>query len=94
MKGLLTSFEAAINLMELSEMREVFGENCYSQINSLYYSGQKKSFIVDVTLYTDEPQLLEDSYYEVYDIFIRNAWRRLGLTEKLTIIKKCELLTD
>ena len=94
MKGLLTSFEAAINLMELSEMRKVFGENCYSQINNLYYSGQKKSFIVDVTLYTDEPQLLEDSYYEVYDIFIRNAWRRLGLTEKLTIIKKCELLTD
>jgi len=94
MKGLLTSFEAAINLMEFSEMRKVFGENCYSQINNLYYSGQKKSFIVDVTLYTDEPQLLEDSYYEVYDIFIRNAWRRLGLTEKLTIIKKCELLTD
>ena len=80
--------------MEFSDMRKAFGENCYSQINSLYYSGQKKSFIVDVTLYTDEPQLLEDSYYEVYDIFIRNAWRRLGLTENLTIIKKCELLTD
>jgi len=94
MKGLLTSFEAAINLMEFSDMRKAFGENSYSQINSLYYSGQKKSFIVDVTLYTDEPQLLEDSYYEVYDIFIRNAWRRLGLTENLTIIKKCELLTD
>ena len=94
MKGLLTSFEAAINLMEFSDMRKAFGENSYSQINSLYYPGQKKSFIVDVTLYTDEPQLLEDSYYEVYDIFIRNAWRRLGLTENLTIIKKCELLTD
>ena len=94
MKGLLTSFEAAINLMEMSDMKKVFGENCYSQINNLYYSGQKKTFVVDITLYTDEPQLLEDSYYEVYDDFIKNAWRRLGLTEKITIIKKCELLTD
>ena len=71
MKGLLTTFEAAINLMEMSEMRKVFVENCYSQINNLYYSGQKKTFVVDITLYTDEPELLEDSYYELRK-FLRN----------------------
>lgn len=94
MKGLLTTFEAAINLMEMSEMRKVFGENCYSQINNLYYSGQKKTFVVDITLYTDEPELLEDSYYELYEDFIRNAWRIIGLKHNLTIVKKCELLTN
>ena len=94
MKGLLTSFEAAINLMEFSDMRKAFGENSYSQINSLYYSGQKKSFIVDVKLYTNEPQLLEDSYHTVYEDFIRDAWHMVGLKEKLIIVKSCELLTD
>ena len=38
MKGLLVSFEAAINLMEMSDMKKAFGENSYSQINNLYYS--------------------------------------------------------
>jgi hypothetical protein len=94
MKGLLTAFDAAINLMEFKKFKMVFGENAYSQINNIYYSGQKKSFVVDVTLYTDEPQLLEDSYNTVYEDFIRNSWKLLGFTEKLIIIKSCELLTS
>lgn len=94
MKGLLTVFEAAINLINFEDFKKVFGENSYSQINTLYYSGQKKSFIVDVTLYTNEPQLLEDSYHTVYEDFIRDAWHMVGLKEKLIIVKSCELLTD
>lgn len=94
MKGLLKTFDAAINLMEYKRFKMVFGENAYSQINTIYYSGQKKSFVVDVTLYTDEPQLLEDSYHTVYEDFIRKSWRLLGFDEKLIIIKSCELLTN
>jgi len=92
MKGLLNSFEAAVNLMEMKQKKAVFGENSYSQINSLHYSGQKKAFIVDVTLYTDEPELLEDSYNTVYEDYIHRAWRLLGISEKLIVVKKCELL--
>ena len=92
MKGLLNSFEAAINLIEMEQKRAVFGENSYSQINSLHYSGQKKAFIVDVTLYTDEPELLEDSYNTFYEDYVRRSWRLLGIPEKLIIVKKCELL--
>jgi len=95
MKGLLPAFEAAINFMDRSEMEAVFGKNCYTLINNLYFSGQKNTFVVDVTFYTDEPQLLEDSYYELYEDFIRNSWRMLGLKKhNLTIVKKCELLTN
>lgn len=92
MKGLLNSLEAAINLMEMEKKQVIFGKNHYSQINSLHYSGQKKAFVVDVTLYTDEPELLEDSYNTVYEDYIRKAWRFFGVPEKLIIVKKCELL--
>jgi hypothetical protein len=94
MKNLLPSFEAVINLMDYETRSKILGENSYSQINSLYYSGQRKSFVVDITLYTKSPELLEDSYYTVYDDFIKDSWKFFGINENLIIVKSCELITD
>lgn len=90
MKNILPTFEIALNVSDSKRFREIYGKNSYSRINKIYYSGQKKSFVVDVTLLTDQPELLQDSF-ELFDEFIQNAWKYVGIKENLIIVKNFDL---
>jgi len=92
MKNILPVFEKALNISNRRQFKEIFGEGSYSKVNKIYYSGQKKAFVVDVTLYTNYPELLSDSY-EVFDDFISNAWGYIGLKENLIIVKNFDLIS-
>lgn len=93
MKNILPVFEKILNLSNKRQFKCIFGEGSHSKVNKIYYSGQKKAFVIDVTLFTNHPELLSDSY-DVFDDFISNTWRYIGLKENLIIIKNFDLILE
>lgn len=88
----LKLLELLINDLRKSDRILLFGENSKIKLLSTTFSSQKKSYVVDIKLIVDEPELCEESFPDGLHHLVSRAFKFMGYDEKVIIISTLEVV--
>jgi len=76
------------------DMSLLFGEGYKVQVNYVKYSTNKKTYIIDCSLMSKEPQLCLESYPYGLEIISKNSWSLLGRDNPIILSSTIDLIED
>ena len=86
------SFEKVINKLNEPEKALLFGEDSKIKINNLFYSTNKKKYVIDCKLFLNDPKLLTNAYPDGLYYLISVSWKFMGFNEGVEVITAVDLL--
>lgn len=69
-----------------------FGEKSKITVNNLYYIRKPKAYVIDVTLYTDNPNKIDEIYPDAVILCVQMAWNVVGLKNSIMIRTSFDLI--
>ena len=86
------SFEKVINKLNEPEKALLFGEDSKIKINNIFYSTNKKKYVIDCKLFLNNPKLLTNAYPDGLYYLISDSWKFMGFNEGVEVISAVDLL--
>ena len=88
----LKMLELLINDLRKNDRILLFGENSKLKLLSTTFSSQKKSYVFDIKLTVDEPELCEESFPDGLYHLVNHAFKFMGYDGKVIIISTLEVI--
>ena len=88
-KKLLQKF---LNTQLKPTIESYFGEKSKINVNNMFYVRKNDSYAIDVTLYTDNLDKLEDLYPDGVNLCVQMAWKVVGLNKSIIIKSSFDLI--
>jgi len=86
------SFEKVINHLNEPEKILLFGEDSKIKVNNIFYSTNKKKYVIDCKLFLGDPKLLTNAYPDGLYYLISDSWKFMGFNEGVEVISAVDLL--
>ena len=86
------SFEKVINHLNEPEKTLLFGEDSKIKVNNIFYSTNKKKYVIDCKLFLDDPKLLTNAYPDGLYYLISDSWKLMGFNDGVEVISAGDLL--
>lgn len=88
------SLNVLFNKLLDEELETMFGKQYNIKINSFFYSTQKKSFVVDITLICKncKDDDIELFYPTGLDYIVEECWKFIGVDKPLAVISSIEFV--
>jgi hypothetical protein len=86
------SFEKVINQLNEPEKILLFGEDSKIKVNYIFYSTNKKKYVIDCKLFLNDPKLLTNAYPDGLYYLISDSWKFMGFNEGVEVISAVDLL--
>ena len=81
-----------INKLNEPEKALLFGEDSKIKINNIFYSTNKKKYVIDCKLFLNDPKLLTNAYPDGLYYLISDSWKFMGFNEGVEVISAVDLL--
>lgn len=73
-------------------LEEYFGEKSYVKISNVTYVRSKKSYLINITLYVDQPDKLELLFPIGLELLVQRAWGVVGDKKEIIVQSSFDLI--
>jgi hypothetical protein len=72
-------------------LTQLFGESSYVKISNITYVRSKKSHLINITLFVDDPTKLDEVYPIGLEMLVQRAWSVVGDKKNIIIQSSFDL---
>lgn len=84
--------EHLLNKIQKEELELLFGEGSVIKVNSIKFSTNNKTYVIDTTVFVSDIENSIESFPNGVDFLIKEGWKYIGLENNLTIINKLDVI--
>jgi hypothetical protein len=83
-----------VNTINLEEIELLFGKESKIVVNSILYSTNNKTYVIDVTIFVSDIENSVEAFPDSLDLFLQKSWEFILYGKKPIIISKMDILEN